>query len=138
MTSDLANLYQQAVLDHSRNPRRRHELPGATETRRLDNRTCGDWVELSFKVENGVIAAAAFRGEGCALAIAGADLCCLAITGKTPAQAQALCRDFLAALDGDAAAGDRIATTPASCLLAAREYPARRGCVTLGWEALDQ
>lgn len=135
MTADLRTLYQQAVLEHSRRPRHLRTLPGATVTRRLDNRTCGDWVELSLRVEDGVIREAAFRGEGCALAIAGADLWCETVTGRTVEEASRLGNDFRAALDGDEAAAARIAATPAGCLLAAREFPGRKGCVALGWGA---
>lgn len=138
MAADLRTLYQQAVLEHSRRPLHMHELPGATETRRLDNRTCGDWVELSLRIEDGVIREAAFTGEGCALAIAGADLWCETVTGRTVEEAARLGHDFRAALEGDEAAAARIAATPAGCLLAAREFPGRRGCVVLAWEGLRE
>jgi nitrogen fixation NifU-like protein len=133
LTTDLRTLYQQAVLEHSRRPRHMRALPEATLTRRLDNRTCGDWVELSLRIEAGVIREAAFRGEGCALAIAGADLYCETVTGRTVEDAARIGNDFRAALEGDEAAAARITATPAGCLLAAREFPGRRGCVTLGW-----
>lgn len=135
MAADLRTLYQQAVLEHSRRPRHMHALPGATLVRRLDNRTCGDWVELSLRIEEGMIREAAFTGEGCALAIAGADLYCETVTGRSIEEAARLGGDFRAALEGDEAAAARIAATPAGCLLAAREFPGRKECVALGWGA---
>ena len=135
MTQDITALYQQAIREHSRNPGYRYRMDRATRSRRMDNAACGDWVELSVLVQDGVIREAAFAGEGCALAIASADICCKSLIGLSEADALTLAQDVLAALDEEEAAL-RIVDTTAAPLLAARSFPARLGCVRLAWEGM--
>ncbi len=54
------------------------------------NITCGDVVHLSVKVTDGIIEEARFRAQGCATAIAAADVCCELVRGWTVTAAQTL------------------------------------------------
>lgn len=54
------------------------------------NITCGDVVHLSIKVKDGLVAEARFRAQGCATAIAAADLCCELVEGTSVTAAQML------------------------------------------------
>ena len=65
------------------------------------NITCGDVVHLSVKVDDGLISAARFRAQGCATAIAAADVCCELVLGWTITAAQTLeLAEIAAALGG--------------------------------------
>jgi NifU-like protein involved in Fe-S cluster formation len=65
------------------------------------NITCGDVVHLSVKVQDGLIGAARFRAQGCATAIAAADVCCELVLGWTITAAQTLgLAEISAALGG--------------------------------------
>lgn len=54
------------------------------------NVTCGDVVHISVKVQDGLIAEARFRSQGCATAIAAADVCCELAKGSTVTAAEML------------------------------------------------
>ncbi len=49
--SDLRELYQEVILDHSRQPRNFRKLPAATCEAKGDNPLCGDRVTVYLKVK---------------------------------------------------------------------------------------
>lgn len=135
MMSDLTDLYQEVILDHNRKPRNYHELNDASHTAEGYNPLCGDRLTLYLKVQDGVIAEAAFQGNGCAISRASASLMTDALTGKTVAEARALFERF-----------HRMVTTPPdqpvedlgklSVLAGVREFPIRVKCASLAWHTL--
>jgi nitrogen fixation protein NifU and related proteins len=69
------DIYREKLLDHYQNPRNYGELDmdGKAEIE-LENASCGDLIKIQLKIENGVIKAAKFQGEGCAVAISSASI----------------------------------------------------------------
>ena len=65
--SDLRELYQEVILDHSRQPRNFRKLPAATGEAKGDNPLCGDRVTVYLKVEDGIVKDVTFEGRGCAI-----------------------------------------------------------------------
>jgi NifU-like protein involved in Fe-S cluster formation len=61
------------------------------------NITCGDVVSLAVRLEDGLIAEARFRTQGCATAIAASDLACELVTGTPITYAQTIQAAELAA-----------------------------------------
>ncbi len=88
-------MYSSAVLDHFEHPRNSGELPQATATVRTENPACGDILELSVKVTEGVIAEIRFRAKGCVPAIACGSRLTEMATGRTVAEALAISRDAI-------------------------------------------
>ena len=68
--SILSPMFNEAVLDHFRNPRNAGDLPGATATVEVTNPVCGDVLRLAVRMEAGRIVAARFKTQGCVAAIA--------------------------------------------------------------------
>lgn len=66
----LTAMYSAAVLDHFKNPRNAGEVAGATASVEVTNPVCGDILRLSVRVEDGCIAEARFKAQGCVTAIA--------------------------------------------------------------------
>lgn len=66
----LAAMYSAAVLDHFKNPRNPGEVADATAAAEVTNPVCGDVLRLSVRVENGHVAEARFKAQGCVTAIA--------------------------------------------------------------------
>ncbi len=83
-------MFSQAVLDHFRNPRNSGDLPDASATIEVTNPVCGDVLRLAVRVENGRIAAARFRTQGCVASIASSSMLTDLLTGKSPAEARAI------------------------------------------------
>ncbi|MBC7220729.1 iron-sulfur cluster assembly scaffold protein [Candidatus Bipolaricaulota bacterium] len=93
--------YEEIILDHWRHPRNKGRLPDATGSAVEANPLCGDIVRMEVKVADGVVAAARFTGEGCAISLASASLLTELITGKPVAEVEKLTdEDLLSALGG--------------------------------------
>lgn len=68
------NIYGEKLLDHYNNPRNFGKLDKADATNKLENVSCGDSINVSVKLANGVIDDIKFTGEGCAVAIGTASM----------------------------------------------------------------
>lgn len=135
--SDLRDLYQQTILDHTRKPRNKHEMPDATASADGHNPLCGDKIKLYLKIENGIIEDISFTGNGCAISTASASMMTEALKGKTLAEAQPLFESFHTMLtspmdqEPDFESLDKLAV-----FSGVREFPVRVKCATLPWHTL--
>jgi nitrogen fixation protein NifU and related proteins len=136
MSDELRVLYQQHILEHSRRPRNFHALDGA---RHADghNPLCGDTVTVYVNMADGVLQDVAFRGEGCAIAMASASMMTEAVRGRSGVEAAALVRSFHALVAGDPPTAAGTAVPGALAVFAGvRGFPARIKCATLAWRVL--
>jgi nitrogen fixation NifU-like protein len=133
--SDLRELYQQVILDHNRTPRNFRALPTANRTAEGFNPLCGDRIALYLKVEDGVIADAAFQGTGCAISRASASMMTSSVLGKPVAEAEALFHRVHAMLTAESNGGGRDLGKLA-VFAGVREFPSRVKCATLAWHTL--
>jgi len=76
-------VYSEKVMEHFRSPRNVGEIPDADGVGKVGNPVCGDIMELSIKVEDGVIKDAKFRTFGCGAAIATSSMVTELVKGKT-------------------------------------------------------
>jgi nitrogen fixation NifU-like protein len=90
VSSELRDLYQEVVIDHSRHPRNFRKLEDPTSTAEGFNPLCGDQLTLYVNLADGVIEDIAFQGEGCAISKASASLMTAALKGKNQEEALAL------------------------------------------------
>ena len=87
--------YGEKVLDHYENPRNVGSFENTADigTGMVGAPACGDVMKLQIKVDNdGVIAEAVFKTQGCGSAIASSSLLSEWVIGKTLEEAQA-CRN---------------------------------------------
>lgn len=136
--SELRELYQQVILDHSRKPRNFGKLQDANRTAEGYNPLCGDQITLYLDVEDGVIRSAAFQGTGCAISKAAASMMTDSLAGKSPADAETLGRRVRAMLTGEAngdASGRDLGKL--AVFAGVREFPSRVKCATLAWHTLQ-
>lgn len=80
-------MFNEAVLDHFRNPRNAGDLPDATAAVEVSNPVCGDILRLAVRIEKARIVAARFRAEGCVASIASSSVLTGLLTGKPAAEA---------------------------------------------------
>lgn len=132
--TDLRDLYQEVILDHYRHPHNFGPLAGANRHAEGFNPLCGDRLTLHLKMVDGVIEAARFEGEGCAISTASASLMTDALKGKTEAEAEALFAVFHALLTGETPASTTLGKL--QVLAGVREFPTRIKCATLAWHTL--
>jgi nitrogen fixation protein NifU and related proteins len=67
-------VFNEVILHHFRDPHNAGDLLDATATVEVTNPVCGDVLRLSVRIENGRIAAARFKTQGCVAAIASSSV----------------------------------------------------------------
>ena len=134
--TDVHDLYQDVILEHSRHPRHQHRLDPFDGAAKGDNPMCGDRVEVRVRMADGRIAEAAFEARGCAISVASADLMAAAVTGRAPADVRDLSQRFRAMVQTGACpeCADMAALKP---LAGVHEFKSRLKCATLPWDALQ-
>jgi nitrogen fixation NifU-like protein len=135
--ADLGMLYQQIILDHSKNPRYFQENPDLPYDKVCYNPLCGDNIHVYCAHEEGVITALTFTGEGCAISMASASLMAEALQGLPIEQARLLFRWFIAmatAIDQEVPACPEYAKK-LQILQGVRQFPMRVKCATCAWHA---
>jgi nitrogen fixation protein NifU and related proteins len=137
MSSDLRDLYQDVVIDHSKQPRNFRKLEGATRTAEGFNPLCGDQLMLYVKLAEGVIQDIAFQGSGCAISKASASLMTVALKGKKQEEALALFGRVHAMLtEGPSGEVKPEDVGKLAALSGVWEFPMRVKCATLAWHTL--
>jgi nitrogen fixation protein NifU and related proteins len=140
LSEELRDLYQQVILDHSRNPRNHGEIPPPCLHAHGDNPSCGDeidvWLRLSEDGQN--IEELKFTGQGCAISQASASMMTQKIKGKSKAQAAAMREDFRRVVMGDGAPADEDALGELILLEGVQKFPQRVKCAMLAWRAVEQ
>jgi len=93
--------YSDKVMDHFMNPRNVGVIEDADGVGRTGNPVCGDLMEMSIKVDEGVITDIKFRTFGCGAAIATSSMATELIKGKAIGEALDITnRTITEALDG--------------------------------------
>jgi len=140
--SGLESLYQELILDHSKNPHGRGlageaDAPGSADSHQ-HNPICGDDITLRARVEGDVIRDVTWEGSGCSISQASASMVSDLVAGMPRAEASVLIDGFREALRsrgkieldvdefGDAAA-----------LSGVSKFTARVKCAMLAWVALE-
>ena len=136
--SELRDLYQEVILDHSKRPRNFHSLPSANRKAEGYNPLCGDRETVYLQVEGDVLKDVAFEGSGCAISTASASMMTESLKGKTVEEGRSLFEWF-----------HRLLTTPPgigppagplgklAVFSGVREFPVRVKCATLAWHTLQ-
>ena len=137
-TDELRELYQEVILDHSKNPRNFGELGEPSHDAQGHNPLCGDRLSLYIIVDDGVIRDVRFTGAGCAISTASASMMTEALKGKTEAEAEALFGAFHDVVTGKAEAdsGREDELGKLAVFAGVRDYPVRVKCATLAWHTL--
>jgi nitrogen fixation NifU-like protein len=136
-STDLRDLYQEVILDHTKRPRNFRRLDDADHQAQGMNPLCGDKVEVFIRMKGDVIDEITFVGAGCSISTASASLMTQVLKGKTRAEARELFDKFHDLVTGKAKDPDfqkklgKLLVFSGVC-----EYPVRVKCVTLPWHTL--
>jgi len=135
--SELGDLYQEVIIEHSKSPRNFAVLADATATVEAYNPLCGDQITLYLKMADGRIADISFQGQGCAISKASTSLMTQALKGEDEETARALFAEVHTLLtEGPDAVAEPEHLGKLAVLSGVSEYPARVKCASLGWHAL--
>jgi nitrogen fixation NifU-like protein len=135
--SDLQDLYQELIIDHSKKPRNFGTMENPDYTADGYNPLCGDKLKLFLKVEDGVITDVKFVGAGCAISTASASVMTDVLKGQTVEQAEAIFETFHYMITGPKDpqnAGRGLGKL--AVFAGVSEFPARVKCATLAWHTM--
>jgi len=134
--SDLRELYQDVILEHSKAPRNYGELPKANHKAEGYNPLCGDHFTLYVTVEDDSIRDIRFQGSGCAISKASASMMTQSVKGKTKQEAEQLFQRFhqLVTGHGNSNQGE---LGKLAAFSGVSEFPVRVKCATLAWHTLQ-
>lgn len=139
--SELRELYQEVILDHSKHPRNfGHHEPSNREAKG-HNPLCGDQLTIWAQVEDGRIKDVSFDGRGCAISVASASLMTDMLKGRTVQEAEEIFSSFHGVVTGERAFDadaddDESGLDKLRVLAGVRDYPMRVKCATLAWHTL--
>lgn len=136
MNDGLTDLYQEVILDHSRNPRNFGAAEEADRSARGNNPLCGDRVTVFLSLDGEEISEAQFDARGCAISLASASMMTEMIKGKTIAEAKELFEKFHALVTGENGIGAGPDLAKLETLSGVKDFPTRIKCATLAWHAM--
>lgn len=131
------DLYREIILEHYKSKENRGKVENATVTSEGFNPSCGDDLELSIKVDDGIVSDIRYEGQGCSICCASADMLCDSVKGKTVEEA----RDLLARFNGmltdkqSPDFPDEVADLEA--MQGVKNFPVRIKCALLAWKTLE-
>ena len=133
--SELSDLYQEVILDHSRHPHNFRAMAGATRKAEGYNPLCGDQVTVYLKLNGEKIEDVSFEGQGCAISKSSASVMTDLVKGKSKTEAAAMFEKFRQMITGDV----KVEKDPEDKLTifsGVSEFPTRVKCAVLGWHTL--
>ncbi|MEH7097092.1 Fe-S cluster assembly sulfur transfer protein SufU [Neobacillus vireti] len=136
-SNNLDALYRRVIMDHYKKPRNRGVLEDGSHTINMNNPTCGDRIQLTFKVEDGIVKDAMFEGEGCSISMSSASMMTQEIKGKKVEEALKLSEIFSDMMLGKEH-DDSIDLGDIEALQGVSKFPARIKCATLAWKAMEK
>jgi nitrogen fixation protein NifU and related proteins len=134
--SDLRELYQDVILEHSKAPRNYRELQSANHKAEGYNPLCGDHFTIYLDLEGDRIRDVTFQGAGCAISKASASMMTQSVKGKSREEAEKIFERFHKLVTGEEN-GDREALGKLAVFAGVSEFPVRVKCATLAWHTLQ-
>jgi nitrogen fixation NifU-like protein len=137
VTSDLRDLYQEVILEHSKAPRNYRESPAATRKAEGFNPLCGDRFTVYLTMDGDSIRDISFQGSGCAISKASASMMTQTVKGKSTAEVEELFDSFHRLCTGRGHGNGQANLGKLTVFSGVSEYPARVKCATLAWHTLQ-
>lgn len=135
--SELRDLYQDVILEHSKAPRNFRELPAANHKAEGFNPLCGDRFTIYVTTEGDSIRDITFQGSGCAISKASASMMTQSLKGKNKAEAAKIFERFHKLVTGQESSNGDAELGKLTVFSGVSEFPVRVKCATLAWHTLQ-
>ena len=132
---DISDLYQEVILDHSKNPQNFGILDKYTCTAEGNNPMCGDQLTVYVDVKDDIISNVSYRARGCAISVASASIMSKTIKGKTLDEVYLLFDKFHRLCMGEDIEEDED-TEILQVLSGVSKFPTRVKCATMSSHAV--
>jgi len=137
MSDVLKELYQELIMDHSRNPRLFGKPEIYTHSKASYNPLCGDKITLYGEYDPQGILQVHFEGSGCAMCLASTSLLLDSVQNKSMHEMTIFLQKLFTLLHtSELSDSDQEALGKCIVLKTVKQYPSRIKCVTLSWHAL--
>jgi len=133
--SELDDLYQEVILEHSKHPRNFHTMESANHQAEGYNPLCGDHYTVFLDVADGAIRDISFQGSGCAISKASASMMSQVLKTKSTAEAEEIFQKFHEVVTG-AQNGRAENLGKLAVFAGVASFPTRIKCATLAWHTL--
>ncbi|MFZ1615189.1 MAG: SUF system NifU family Fe-S cluster assembly protein [Holophaga sp.] len=135
--SDPRELYQQVILEHNKKPRNFGKLEPCTHYAHGLNPLCGDDIEITLVVEDGIVKDLKFQGHGCAISQASSSLMTVNVKGKPVTEAETMVEQFREMIRGKLdPATDPHLLGKLTLFQGVKDLPSRVKCAVLPWATL--
>ncbi|HZN56408.1 MAG TPA: SUF system NifU family Fe-S cluster assembly protein [Candidatus Polarisedimenticolaceae bacterium] len=135
--SELRELYQEVILDHSKRPRNFGKPEAVTSEAHGRNPLCGDTLTVFLDLRDGTIRDIAWEGHGCAISTASASMMTESLKGKSIEDGRSLYEWFHRLLTAPPDLGPPAGPLgKLAVFTGVREFPVRVKCATLPWHTL--
>ncbi|HIK17358.1 MAG TPA: SUF system NifU family Fe-S cluster assembly protein [Leptolyngbyaceae cyanobacterium M33_DOE_097] len=133
---NLRDLYQQVILERYKKPRYRGKTDPVDRYQKGHNPSCGDTIELTVHLNEAGdrIEDVRFEGEGCAIAMASADLMAEAMRGRSVEEALGMIQRFQNMMQGKDEFPHEFRKL--NVMQGVSQFPVRIKCATLTWHTL--
>lgn len=138
-TNEQRELYQQVIIEHSKNPRNYKKMDDYTHFSDGYNPLCGDHLKVYLHVnKDKIIDDLSFEGDGCAISKASASMMTQALKGKNVEQAKELFEQFHSLITGKL----NPETEPnklgkLAIFSGIWHFPSRVKCASLSWHTMN-
>ena len=139
MDKKIKELYQSVILTHDKSPYH-YEKMDSDEFIRVEayNPMCGDQFDLFLKLDGQTVVEAYFFGYGCAISKASTSILTRQIEGKPLVVIQEWMKKYLDFVLEENDVAEILSDDLLAAFAGTRQYPSRKPCATLAWEALLQ
>lgn len=135
---DIKHLYRQIILDHHKSPKNKGLVESSDyQTERLFNPACGDDIKVQVLIKNNIIKDIKQDGQGCSICCSSASIMSEVLKEKKIKDANEIIQSFYNMLmdkpfNKDIITGEMLAYS------GVKDFPARIGCATLPWKAIEK
>ena len=136
MISEIKELYQEVIIDHSKRPRNFRALEGVDRKAEGYNPLCGDRLVVFLKMNGDRIADVAFQGSGCAISTASASIMTSELKGKTIKEAEEKFEKFHQMVTGTPNGNWEEELGKLAAFSGVSQFPVRVKCASLCWHTL--
>ena len=137
--SDLDELYDLRILDHSRAPRHAERIEAPDAEGNAINPFCGDEAHIQLTLDEGRVAGIGVQSVGCSINRASASMLSEVVLGRPLEEAAEVDTRFRRLMDGEVLSADESESLlDLAALDAVRAFPVRIKCALLPWTALEE
>ena len=137
--SDLDELYDIRILDHSRDPRHAERIDAPDVRGTAVNPFCGDEAHVQLTLDGDRVAGIGVQSVGCSINRASASMLSEAVSGMSRHEAIKVYGRFRRLMQGEALSADESDSLgELRALDAVRAFPVRIKCALLPWTALEE